>query len=238
MKETFFKLDNPVWYSLKETHKEFAIDGGNICFYNPDYCPFGGFVEGNRIEETIDKYAKLVSKFYVVGSRPKINGGIEMINELVCEQMLLDDNINIELTEDIVQLNSKYENELFNLVNLVQPGYFMKRTSAMGSYYGIFKDQKLVAVTGERMKMHEFTEVSAVVTHPDHIGKGYAKQLIAVTTNKIFSENKQPYLHVSETNEGAIALYRKLGFKTRRKISFWTLGMTSQDFFHVSEKNP
>jgi predicted GNAT family acetyltransferase len=91
----------------------------------------------------------------------------------------------------------------------------------MGDYFGVFKDNTLVAVTGERMKMNEFTEVSAVVTHPLYTGRGYAKQLVAYTVNKIFDQNKTPYLHVAEKNNGAIRLYEKLGFKTRRKISFW-----------------
>ena len=69
--------------------------------------------------------------------------------------------------------------------------------------------------------MDAYTEVSAVVTHPAHTGKGYAKKLVAYTANKIFAENKIPYLHVAETNTGAVALYEKIGFVTRRKISFW-----------------
>jgi predicted GNAT family acetyltransferase len=73
------------------------------------------------------------------------------------------------------------------------------------------------------MKMNDFTEVSAVVTHPFYTGKGFAKQLVAHTANAIFDENKIPYLHVAETNFGAIGLYEKLGFRTRRKISFWNL---------------
>ena len=103
----------------------------------------------------------------------------------------------------------------------MQPGYFRSRTSELGDYFGIYKDSKLVAVTGERMKMNDYTEVSAVVTHPDHTGMGYAKQLIVHTTGRIFDQNKIPYLHVAETNVPAIALYEKLGFRTRRKISFW-----------------
>ncbi|HMG16295.1 MAG TPA: GNAT family N-acetyltransferase [Saprospiraceae bacterium] len=71
--------------------------------------------------------------------------------------------------------------------------------------------------------MNDYTEVSALVTHPDHLGKSYAKQLIAHTTNKIFHENKTPYLHVAEMNTAAIKLYEKLGFWIRREISFWNL---------------
>ena len=71
--------------------------------------------------------------------------------------------------------------------------------------------------------MNDFTEVSAIVTHPEHTGKGYARQLITYVVNKILDQEKTPYLHVAETNTGAISLYRKLGFETRRKISFWNL---------------
>lgn len=109
------------------------------------------------------------------------------------------------------------------LVNLVQPGYFKSKTHLLGDYYGIFKGDALAAVTGERMKMNNFTEVSAVVTHPGHTGKGYAKQLVAYTVNKIFAEGKIPYLHVAEANTAGIRLYEKLGFRIRRKISFWNL---------------
>ena len=37
------KLDNPVWFSLSETHQSFAVDYGSVKFYHPEYCPFGGF---------------------------------------------------------------------------------------------------------------------------------------------------------------------------------------------------
>ena len=93
----------------------------------------------------------------------------------------------------------------------------------MGDYYGIFQNDTLVAVSGERMKTNQFTEVSAVVTHPLHTGKGYAKQLVAFTVNNIFDHGKIPFLHVAENNVGAIQLYQTLGFKTRTKISFWNL---------------
>ena len=108
-------------------------------------------------------------------------------------------------------------------MNLVQPGYFKRKTALLGNYYGIFKNDVLVAVTGERMQMNDFVEVSAVVTHPNHTGKGYAKQLVVYTVNEIFKQNKTPYLHVIEDNKGAIQLYEKLGFSTRRKISFWNI---------------
>lgn len=217
------KLDNPVWHSLSETHESLSIDYGNIKFYQPDYCHFGGFIQTENIAGSVSDYSTKVDSFFIVGEKPTFPNTIRLKNELICNQMIIDDKIEMEIKENIVQLGAEYANDLFQLVNLVQPGYFKQKTFLLGNYYGIFKGEELIAVTGERMKMNQYTEVSAVVTHPDHTGKGYAMQLVAHTVNNIFNEGKMPYLHVAETNTGAIRLYEKLGFRTRRKISFWNL---------------
>jgi len=219
----FEKLDNPVWYSLSETHKDISINYHKVKFYDPVYCPFGGFIENNNVASQIDEYSKLINHFFVVGEKPLFSGKILLKNELICLQMILEKRIEINIGEKIIELDDTLAEALSSLVNEVQPGYFKKKTNLMGNYFGVIKEGKLVAVTGERMKMKGFTEVSAVVTHPFYTGKGFAKQLVAHTANKIFDENKTPYLHVAETNFDAIRLYEKLGFKTRRKMSFWDL---------------
>ncbi len=217
------KLDNPVWYSLLETHKEHAIGDDAIKFYHPDYCPFGGFVDAENIIGSIADYSLLVDNFFIVGEQPPLPVSLKFKNELVCDQMIIYQKINFNSSENIIQLREEHADELLQLVNLVQPGYFKEKTALLGNYYGIFHNDKLVAVTGERMQMDNYIEVSAVVTHPEHTGKGYAKQLVAHTTNNIFAQQKIPYLHVSATNTGAIQLYEKLGFSLRRKISFWNI---------------
>jgi hypothetical protein len=52
------KLDNPVWNSLSEVHSAFAIDYNGTKFYNPDYCPFGGFINYETLDAS-DQYAAL-----------------------------------------------------------------------------------------------------------------------------------------------------------------------------------
>jgi ribosomal protein S18 acetylase RimI-like enzyme len=219
--EEYEKLDNPVWYSLSETHKDVSINYHNIKFYDPAYCPFGGFNENNHVASQIDAYSKLVNNFFVVGERPLFSQKVFLKKELVCLQMILEKRIETNIEEHIIKLAAARTDALSGLVNEVQPGYFKSKTSLLGNYFGIVKDGKLIAVTGERMKMDAFTEVSAVVTHPLYTGKGFANQLVACTSKNIFDENKIPFLHVAETNFAAIRLYEKLGFKTRRKISFW-----------------
>ena len=141
----------------------------------------------------------------------------------MCLQMIINNKISTEINQKITALSYEHTDALFELVTLVQPGYFKKKTILLGNYFGIFKNGQLIPAAGERMKMNGFTEVSAIVTHPDYTGQGYAKQLIAHTVNNIFNKNNTAYLHVTETNIGAIKLYEKLGFATRRKISFWNI---------------
>ncbi|WP_456314882.1 GNAT family N-acetyltransferase [Pseudomonas shirazensis] len=217
------KLDNPVWNSLSETHSTFAIDYGNSKFYNPDYCLFGGFIELKSTPNAIEQYAALTENFFVVGEKPEISGSLKIAKELVCLQMIIRKKIQFSVDLEIVKLTQNHNEALCSLVNLVQPGYFKNKTPLLGDYFGIFKENQLVAITGERMKMNNFTEVSAIVTHPDHTGKGYAKQLITNVVNAIFDQNKTPYLHVLESNIGAIKLYEKLGFVTRRKMRLWNI---------------
>lgn len=216
------KLDNPTWYALSETHKNFAVDYQGIKFYHPDYCPFGGFINANQTKTGIEKYASLVDSFFVVGDRPDFNDKVRLDKVLVCNQMVLRERISMGVDEHIIELRTKtHKTDLLALVNLVQPGYFRDRTPELGNYYGIYKEDKLIAVTGERMKMNGYTELSAIVTHPAHTGRGYAKQLITYVSNNAFNQDQIPFLHVANTNIGAIALYEKLGFRTRREMNFW-----------------
>jgi ribosomal protein S18 acetylase RimI-like enzyme len=217
------ELNNPVWFSLSQTHLVFALEYGSVKFYHPDYCPFGGFIQIENTSAGIGEYSLLADSFYIVGEKPVLPDPFQFEKELVCLQMVSEQRIDTDKKENIVELGKESRKELFQLVNLVQPGYFKTKTALLGHYYGIFNKNRLVAVTGERMQMNNYIEVSAVVTHPDHTGKGYAKQLVAHTVNEIFNQNKIAYLHVAETNVAAIKLYEKLGFKLRRKISFWKI---------------
>jgi len=219
---SFEKLDNPAWYALQESHKEFALDYGDIRFYHPDYCRFGGFADKGATQKGIDGYAALVHDFYVIGDKPDFNKKLILKRELVCDQLLLEKQASMSIIEPITAiLTEEQRADLSQLIHEVFPGFFQSKTAELGSYYGIYKGGKLVAAAGERMKMKGYTEISAVVTRPEYTGKGYASQLIVRTANHIFEDDKIPYLHVTDSNSVAIRLYNRLGFKMRRKMSFW-----------------
>jgi predicted GNAT family acetyltransferase len=70
------------------------------------------------------------------------------------------------------------------------------------------------------------TELSAICTHPDFLGRGYARRLMAHVTNELLAQGRRPFLHVSHENARAKALYEQVGFRLRRDIGFWSLRRT------------
>lgn len=214
------KLDSPVYHSLTEYHQKFCLQFGNSIFYHPEVASFGGSLKPVSEKEVLE-YGKLCDDFLIFGAKPDLGNNTTELSQLVCDQYVLEIQIKIDLQQDILLLGEKDHEELLGFVKKFYPHYFKNRTPELGRYFGIFKKDKLVAVTGERMQMADMTEISAVITDTDHLGKGYAKQLVAFVSQKIFEDGKTPFLHVAENNIGAKKLYEKLGFDHRGKINLW-----------------
>ena len=217
------KLKNPVWHSLNETHKKILIREDGVNFYNPEINNFGAFFDTNKTAKALNNYAKIVDKFFLVSENetPIIDDNKVVLEKKIngC-QMVLDKLIETKITEEIILLTKNHIDEVYDLIWLVMPGFYQKRGFEMGEFFGIFKNNKLVAISGQRMQTNDFIEVSSVVTHPDYTRKGLAKQLIYHTTKAILKENKLPILHTNKGNP-AISLYEKLGYKITRDMNWW-----------------
>jgi ribosomal protein S18 acetylase RimI-like enzyme len=223
MPDQDYKLDNPIWYALAESHKHLCYDFENIKFYHPDYCCFGAFNKNNDYQDGIEKYSNLTDNFYIVGQEPKLPDHLYINKEIVCFQMLLN-KLNYESFSPIITpLKSDNYSALFNLVQMVMPGYIREKTPLMGKFYGIFEKDHLIAAAGKRMHLEDYTEVSSIVTHPSHLRKGYASALTHYCGQEILNEQKKAFLHVLDTNSAAIDLYSKIGFQIRRRMTFWNI---------------
>jgi len=114
-----------------------------------------------------------------------------------------------------VKLGAEDSADMIELTAMTKPGPFGPRTHELGSFFGIRIGCKLAAMAGERLKVDGYTEVSAVCTHPDHLGKGYAAALMRAVMRAIIERGERPLLHSRADNVRAIALYERLCFRHR-----------------------
>lgn len=124
---------------------------------------------------------------------------------------------------EIVTLGTADVPAMMALTELTRPGPFSARTHELGTFLGIRVDGELVAMTGERMKPGNYTEMTAVCVHPAHRGRGYAQALLSAVSRQIVARGEVPFLHVFTGNVSAIALYRRQGMEIRRRLHITVL---------------
>jgi predicted GNAT family acetyltransferase len=150
---------------------------------------------------------------------PVLPEGWTVVRKVDSAQMVWNTQTPPPVAHSFEELNFSHVDEMLALVELTEPGPFLKRTPELGSYLGIREAGKLVAMAGERLKLYGYTEISAVCTHPDYRGRGYASSLVSILIQRITKRNEIPFLHVRTENVDAIRVYEKLGFKTRRNMN-------------------
>jgi predicted GNAT family acetyltransferase len=106
---------------------------------------------------------------------------------------------------------------MVELAELTEPGPFRLGTIELGGYLGIFQSGRLAAMAGRRMSMPGFVEVSAVCTHPEARGRGYASVVTSSVIEEILRAGRVPFLHALPDNP-AIRIYERLGFVLRQSF--------------------
>lgn len=210
--------DNPFWSALQTTQQHFSIGTSQIKKFPADILPFAGLaVQDLLLLDQLALYLAPHEEVFVkdgIGTPP---AQWKIMSHLACIQMICLQlpEINLERKVEIEKLREDDFDDLFQLVNQVQPGFIMKRTHLLGDYFGIRINGRLVATAGERLSMDGFIELSAVCTLPEFTGKGYAQVLTQHVCRGIFKKGSIPILHVLESNHRAIKLYEMFNFKKR-----------------------
>lgn len=219
------QLDNPLWHALTGVQQTFAVGTAHVARYRPGILPFVAYDHRSPEHITeLDDFLKKDRLFFLVGTLPTLPARWELVRELPCEQMIIEPGaIALPATPSVTALTAADKEVMFELIRRVQPGYYERDTHQLGNYVGIFQEEKLVAIAGERMRLNGMVEISAVCTDPAYTGRGYAQQLIAHICSDNFQKGNKLFLHVLTINQRAIRLYQHLGFRIRRKISFWKL---------------
>src|SRR5215475_8775625 len=213
-------LDNPIWQALTTSQAEFAESRDQARRFPPEVTLLGAF--SSPSSAAYDALAELLSSDEVVAllleTQVATPAGWTIVEAAPFLQMIYQDSKPPVLSPELIELTEADVPEMLALVTLTQPGPFGRRTRELGRYLGIRRAGCLVAMAGERLRMPGYTEVSAVCTHPDHIGQGYAAALITALVARIRLRREQPFLHVRQENTRAIELYARLGFITRRLL--------------------
>lgn len=217
-------LDNPVWHSLTTQHANLALTAGPAARYPATIAPFAA-VDGdsNRCANQLTSLVADGEAVYLVGVAPEAPPGWvvepkQPIVQMVCSQPppVLPGPVAMPMTK-------AQSDDMLELTALVFPGFFRPRTLEMGAYLGIYDGTRLAAMAGERMRLDGYQEMSAVCTHPDYTGRGYAQYLLTVLCRQSFERGFTPFLHVYPDNARAIGVYHRIGFTDRTVLPLWLL---------------
>lgn len=222
-------LDNPFFASLRTRHCAFALGDAAVARYPRDVAPFLGVADAGVAAD--DALATLLAPdetVLLLGVAPQLSAAwhLEAFDDLA--QMIRERPLDMIDGPEILALDASHRDDVLALVALVYPHYFRPRTMELGRYFGIYMPDehghvRLAAMIGERLGTDTHTELSAICTHPDFTGRGYAQRLTAFLTNDTLAHGRTPFLHVSHENTRALQLYAHMGYTLRRDIGFWAL---------------
>jgi len=94
-------------------------------------------------------------------------------------------------------------------------GVFAPYQLDSGVYYGVEVGGEVVSVAGTHIvsPTYKIAAVGNIFTHPNHRGKGYATVCTSAVVEELLSCSLAIVLNVARSNEVALGLYKRLGFR-------------------------
>jgi ribosomal protein S18 acetylase RimI-like enzyme len=215
-------LDNVIWEALTTHQAHFAESYTLARRFPAEVTALGAFREASP--DGYDSLARLLGP----GGRtalflehpPELPAGWTLAHAAPLLQMVHENGGSSapvqSAPQEIIELGPADVPDMMSLAALTKPGPFGPRTRELGTYLGVGCAGTLAAMAGERLSLPGYAEVSAVCTHPAHLGQGYASALISVLVQRIRQRSARPFLHVRAENQRAIAVYERLEFPPRR----------------------
>lgn len=217
-------LDNPLWHSLRTRHVHLAIAQGLAARYPSEVSPGVGVAEASsEAEADMLKIVDVGEKVVILNVIPPLGERWVLDHDLDIHQYVWPNDVDADRDDEVQRLGEDDIPAMLELTGLVYPAYFRPGTARLGPYFGIRTDGVLCAMAGIRMSLPGYQELSAICTHPDFRGRGYASKLTRHLIHTIRSNGDTPFLHTESDNVAAQSLYRKLGFELRAVLPFKVL---------------
>ena len=223
-------LDNPIWNALNTGHEHLAVGYTFARRYPTEIGPLSGLRDySGQAYEALHHLALpgeavalfLDASFHQHRGWTLIRDG--RLDQMVCAEPKEIQREALPHSATLRELTPADIPQMVALAELTEPGPFRMGTSSLGRFFGIFEGDRLLAMAGQRLYLPGLREVSAVCTHPDARGRGYARAAMIEVINDMVSRGETPFLHVLGANTAAIRVYTALGFKRRRSFELAVL---------------
>ncbi len=212
-------LQNPIWHAATTRQRHLAYGEGLARRYDADVVPLAAIADHS--DAAVAALTAIVNpgeQVWFFEEPPRLDPsewretrripGFQMVCDALPPATRADSgpaSVMLDPVADAAAMNA--------LKAVAFPGFFGMRTPEMGRYRGIRIDGELAAMAGERLALPGYREVSAICTHPTHLGHGYAQRLTREATEAILADGDLPFLHVADGNGAAIHIYEQLGFR-------------------------
>jgi ribosomal protein S18 acetylase RimI-like enzyme len=218
-------LDDPIWTALNTSHAALALGGTLARRYPAHIGPLSGLADQSdaAFEElrALAGPGGVVVLFLQQPLQPRAGWTVVRegpLNQMVCITPPAEAPAALPPTATLRRLTTADSPAMVELATLTEPGPFREGTHELGGFYGIFEGGRLLSMAGQRMRVPGYVEVSAVCTHPDARGRGYARLLMLQVMADIRAEGLRPFLHSWAFNHAAIRVYTDLGFVLRHSM--------------------
>jgi ribosomal protein S18 acetylase RimI-like enzyme len=214
-----------VWAALTTDQAGFAVVAGRARRYRPDVSLFFAVdaLDNGAWDDVTTLAGAGGAALLVSPERYEIPPGWTDVLTLEGAQMVAERLVAPPGEAAIRPLSAADVPAMLGLIDVARPGPFAAGTIELGGYVGVFDGDGLVAMAGERMRFPGWTEVSAVATHPDARRRGLGALLTHQIARRIADAGRTPFLHVAAGNHAAQRVYERLGFATRRMMTFRVL---------------
>ena len=225
MTDVYAQLDNPIWNALSTRQSQFAEGNDFARRFNSEIGPLAGLRE-----QSTEAYRSLRRLFkpgepavLFLEEEPRLPEGWSLLKhdslvQMICPNPPQDSAFGKATGIRWKSLGAADVPAMLELTALTEPGPVRPRTCELGGFVGVRHGDRLAAMAGQRVAPPGLTEVSAVCTHPEFRGCGYAQLLVAAVARAIHERGETPFLTSYTHNANAIRVYGAVGFVARRTL--------------------